>query len=114
VAWVVEARLGVGRIERIEEGTGVLSFGQDALLLVLAQCLALGRAFIRALPQDVVAIVVLNCGPDRFTQTKGRPFQNGRSNFDLVFLVEHRGFEPRTPCLPGTGRPYFCISIHVY
>jgi hypothetical protein len=25
--------------------------------------------------------------------------------------VEHRGFEPRTPCLPGTGRSYFHISI---
>jgi hypothetical protein len=28
--------------------------------------------------------------------------------------VEHRGFEPRTPCLPGTGRTYFRISIGLF
>ncbi len=52
--------------------------------------------FIRGLPSDVVAIVVRAASEN----TDGPLFPNGRSNSDLALLVEHRGLDPRTPCLP--------------
>ena len=43
-------------------------------------------------------------GPHPFWHKNGRSWWNGRSEFELDFLVEHGGFEPPTPCLPGKRR----------